>query len=509
MKNIIFVFLLTLLIIVKNFPVPDDLQNICPNGCKKYYYCNEETKKCEFKGFFPIYPLELLQLFLLLISSSLSTSCGIGGGTIYSSILLWVEQFDPSEAFPVSNFLIFLCGIITYISFTIDKYKHPNNKFVNYDMAMIFGVSMLLGTKFGAILNKILSNFLLVIFLNALLCFTCYKTYKNILKVKSKEKREHLLLEKDEKMNNLITQKVSNEKNLNSPKKDKINEKKDEDDENVEQNIIDLSLIFNNSFISIARSSINQRNSIRQSSASEAERIISEQNNPINWSCLYFLLSMEGIVVLDQLLEGSEKIPSIIGIKKCSKIYWFIFFLYVIITIYFIYYSIQKVQSDIKKKEKYLTNFKSDISDNLAKHPIKIALVGVFAGIVSCSCGIGGGIITNPVFFSLGMDSIESSCTSNFLIIVSCLASSFIYILAGQLKIVFGLILGGLCLSASFIGNHFILSYINRTGKSSALLVIMEYFLLFSWIVALYKLFTVDTEGYGLIKSIFKTKDYC
>lgn len=507
--------------LVKNFDVPEELKDICPKGCKKYYYCDKKLKKCEFKGFFPIYPLELFELVILLISSSLSTACGIGGGTIYSSVLLGVEQFDPSEAFPVSNFLILLCGIITYISFTIDKYQHPNSKFVNYDMAMVFGTSMLVGTKFGAILNKILSNFLLLIFLNILLCFTCYKTYNNILKVKAKEALAELMKEKNEKLNNLIelnndTNKINannNDINNNMNINNSIDNNFLEDaDEQEHQDLVNLSLLLNNSFISIARNSFSQRNSYAYqegNSISEQEQFLKQENDPLNWPCINFLLLMEGLVVVDQLFEGSEKVPSLFGFKKCSSGFWFIFIVYIIIASYFIYYAIQKVHIKSEKKKRLIPGFKTEISENLEKYPIRVSLIGVFAGIVSCSCGIGGGTITNPVFIGMGMDPKESSSTSNFLIIVSCLASSFIFILAGQLKIGYGLIMGGLCLSASFVGNYYILGYINRTGKTSVLLVIMEYFLLFSWVVALYKLFTVDTQGMGLIKSLFTIKDYC
>ena len=505
---------------IYSFEVPNELKDICPKGCKKYYYCDRRLKKCEFKGFFPIYPLELFELVILLISSSLSTSCGIGGGTIYSSILLGVEEFEPSEAFPVSNLLILLCGIITYISFSIDKYNHPNTKFVNYDMAMVFGTSMLVGTKFGAILNKILSNFLLLIFLNILLCFTCYKTYKNIQKVKAKEARADLLKENNDKMNNLIELIDKNKDTINknkSKENDNFNSNNSlehninnplDDDPEAHQDIVDLSLILNNSFISIARNSIN-RNSTIKSETNEEEQLLNEENNPLNWPCINFLLLMEGLVVVDQLLEGSEKVPSLLGLRKCSTGFWFIFIVYILIASYFIRHAIQKVKEKSEKKKRILHGFRTEISENLEKYPIKVSLIGVFAGIVSCSCGIGGGTITNPVFIGMGMDPKESSSTSNFLIIVSCLASSFIFILAGQLKISYGLILGGLCLSASFVGNYFILGYINKTGKTSVLLVIMEYFLLFSWVIALYKLFTVDTNGMGLIKALFIIKDYC
>ena len=146
---------------IYNFEVPNELKDVCPNGCKRYFYCDEKAKKCAFKGFFPLYPLELLELFILMISSSLATSCGIGGGTVYSSMILGVEELEPSQAFPVSNFLILFCGLVTFISFTLDKYQHPKNLFIHYDIATIFAPSMLVGAKFGTILNKILPSYLL------------------------------------------------------------------------------------------------------------------------------------------------------------------------------------------------------------------------------------------------------------------------------------------------------------------------------------------------------------
>ena len=105
-------FFLILFIGLNCFEVPPQLKSICPAGCKRYFYCDEQQKKCVYKGFFPIYPLEFLEIIILMTSSSLATSCGIGGGTIYSSMILGVEEFEPSEAFPIANFLILLCGLI-------------------------------------------------------------------------------------------------------------------------------------------------------------------------------------------------------------------------------------------------------------------------------------------------------------------------------------------------------------------------------------------------------------
>lgn len=456
-------FFLILFIGLNCFEVPPHLKSVCPAGCKRYFYCDEQQKKCVYKGFFPIYRLEFLEIIILMTSSSLATSCGIGGGTIYSSMILGVEEFEPSEAFPIANFLILLCGLITFTSFAMDKYEHPKNIFVNYDIAVVFGPSMLLGAKFGTILNRILSSTVLLIFLLFLLIYTCSKTYKNIKKAKAAEEK---LLEKGP---------------LKEPLLDKNEEKREE-----ENNLENLS-----------------------EDEKERREFLREEEDPLNWKSINFLLFMELIVIIDQFIEGSNKVPSFIGIQRCSLWYWVSFGVYILITLIFVKLAISYILVKVRRKKELLPDYKSEVMENVENRLGYVVSIGIFAGIVSSSLGIGGGMITNPVFFGLGMDSKQSSCTSNFLIIVTAIASSFIFVLSGQLNIVYSLNMGSLCTAAAFVGSFFILKYINRTGKSSILLVIMEYFLIASFFIALYKLITNDTKGYGLIGSIFMLNNYC
>ena len=457
-------YLLIILFIKSNaFEVPPHLKAVCPQGCKRYFNCDEQQKKCVYKGFFPIYRLEFLEIIILMTSSSLATSCGIGGGTVYSSMILGVEEFEPSEAFPIANFLILLCGLITFTSFAMDKYDHPKNIFVHYDIATVFGPSMLLGAKFGTILNRMLSSTILLIFLLVLLIYTCSKTYKNILKAQAKEQK---LLE-------------GGGPQLNQPllEKDKEEEK------------VDLSNL----------------------TEEEKERLafIKEEENPLNWPSIIFLLIMELMVIIDQFIEGSNKVPSFIGLQRCSFWYWVSFGIYVVITLICVKMSISYILVKVNRKKELLKDYNSEVMENVQNRIAYIVTIGIFAGIVSSSLGIGGGMITNPVFSGLGMDPKQSSSTSNFLIIVTAIASSFIFVLSGQLNIVYSLNMGMLCTAAAFVGSFFILKYINRTGKSSILLVIMEYFLIASFFIALYKLITNDTQGYGFIGHMFKLNNYC
>ena len=510
LKNI---FLIIILILgIQCMEVPDRLKDVCPEGCKSYFYCDEKAKKCVFKGFFPLYPLELIELFVLMISSSLATSCGIGGGTVYSSMILGVEELEPSQAFPVSNFLILFCGLVTFISFTLDKYQHPKNLFIHYDVATIFSPSMLVGAKFGTILNKILPSSLLLILLCFLICYTTRKTYYNILKAKAKEakldEKEKIL--EENKNNNLLGTFKEMQSN-NNKSENLIND----DEEN-----------FNNKVSSIiSQENYDKQDKIEFSDLSKIERednlktrriytdedlkIINEDDDPLNWGRINYILMLELIVIIDQLLEGSNKVPSFIGIKRCSFFYWLCFLIYVCITLYFVRYSIDMVYAHIQRKKNLIPDFKSEVIDNVEKNITYVVGIGIIAGIVSSSLGIGGGMITNPAFSSLGMDPKQSSSTSNFLIIITAIASSFIFILSGQLIIGYSICLGIFCTAAALIGSFYILKYINQTGRSSILLVIMEYFLIASLFITLYKLFTLDLKGHSFIGSLFVTNKFC
>ena len=240
------------------------------------------------------------------------------------------------------------------------------------------------------------------------------------------------------------------------------------------------------------------RKNLKKIYTEEELKIINEDDYPLHWDSINYILFLELIVIIDQLIEGSNRVPSFIGIKKCSWMYWFCFLIYVGIMMYFIKYSIQRVYTHIETKKRLIPNYSSEVINNVENNITYVVGISIIAGIVSSSLGIGGGMITNPAFASLGMDPKQSSSTSNFLIIVTAIASSFIFILSGQLEIGYSLCLGTFCTIAALIGSFYILKYINKTGRSSVLLVIMEYFLIASLFIAIYKIFTLDLKTNSL-----------
>jgi uncharacterized membrane protein YfcA len=127
-------------------------------------------------------------------------------------MLIFIEKLSPSEAYPISTFLITICSSFTFYMGVMDKYQNPQNSFVEWDIAIIFCPTLLLGTKFGTILNKSLSSLFLTIFLALLVLLNIKKTYDNAQKARSKEILENLNKSENDKRYLLIKDDFQNSK---------------------------------------------------------------------------------------------------------------------------------------------------------------------------------------------------------------------------------------------------------------------------------------------------------
>jgi uncharacterized membrane protein YfcA len=109
--------------------------------------------------------------------SMVATTAGIGGGAMYSAILMFVDNFTAIEAFPISNFIIVFCALATLMIGIRNKYHSPTEEFIDLDMVVVFSPALLLGTKIGVIFNKIFPEIVLNILMMILLVVSSYKTY--------------------------------------------------------------------------------------------------------------------------------------------------------------------------------------------------------------------------------------------------------------------------------------------------------------------------------------------
>ena len=129
---------------------------------------------------FPLETYEIVQLIIMMLLSTAATTAGMGGGVVYSILFMFFSNFHARQAFPISNFIIFFCSFFTFFVGIKDKLENPEIKFIDFNLAIIFFPTQLLGTKIGVILNKVFPEILLNILLVVVLVISIYKTYHKL-----------------------------------------------------------------------------------------------------------------------------------------------------------------------------------------------------------------------------------------------------------------------------------------------------------------------------------------
>lgn len=198
---------------------------------------------------------------------------------------------------------------------------------------------------------------------------------------------------------------------------------------------------------------------------------LKEKDDPLRFDRIKILIWLEAIMILDQLLEGTSKLPSFIGIKKCSFPFWFVFSLFAVLCIIFprFFYQTMKEEAKLKISKTNPKVFKIT-SEEGEKNLNKIILICFISGIISGLLGVGGGIVMAPLMLELGIEPRIAAATSNFLLIFTSFASCALFTLSGQLILDYAIFFAVICGFFSLIGSSYISEFISKNNKSSVLI---------------------------------------
>lgn len=460
-----------------------NLQSSCSlsSDCRNFYKCTDE--QCKHKDFFPISLLQSIEIGFMMILSAIATASGLGGGAIYSTLLMTIENFDANKAFPISNFMILLSSISVYLLGAKQNENIPEHKFVDYDLVLIFCPMMMLGTKIGVILNAITPQIFLTLFLILTLLDSSRKVYTKYNKeVKNEEER---------------------------------NKKRNENRENDEVLKVDSSRRLSEISRFNSKEAIYIIEQLKNINLLKVDLL--EENQPVRWNKIRLITELLFILLINQLIEGTSKLKSVFNLEKCGY-YWNIsFIIFGIICFLITYYFTKQINSEAQLRELFSfvlvknTRKKTEfeVSNCSLGQKINIILYSFIAGIISGMLGIGGGIIITPLFFELGINPKVATSTSNFLLIFSSSTSTLQYLLSNQLTFDYGFVLGILCMLSSVVGFKYINSYIETTGKGSilllSLLIVMSISLILLPIASISKIvFQINHN-----ESIFNFNSYC
>jgi uncharacterized membrane protein YagU involved in acid resistance len=216
----------------------------------------------------------------------------------------------------------------------------------------------------------------------------------------------------------------------------------------------------------------------------DKDLMINPDNIPFRWERVRILVMLIGLLILDQVVEGNNKLPSLLGIPRCSSIFWLCFISFAAFLVILAKVMYGKVRDDESKRIFIGNNEDFRIgSDKTAQNIDKILFMCFIGGVMSGMLGVGGGIILTPLMLELGVLPKVASSTANFLLVFTASSGSFLFIISNQLIWDYAIFYAFMCSVASVVGSIYISAYIKRTNRMSVLIYMLFYLMIFSLMI--------------------------
>jgi len=474
-----------------------------------YQYCDSQGSSCVHKHIFPIDIIEFAGLIVLVIAVAAGNAAGVGGGGIIVPICITLFVFTPQQAITLSNVTIFLSSIARYI-FVIQS-KHPLDPVkpvIDYSSGMICLPTVLLGTFFGVFLKKVFPSMVLVVLLTIVLILLTIKIAAQFWRLHKQEDsyaKLKCILEEERKSAKKRRGKGKTPKvaAIEEFKRDSIpmadTETQDQNSKKSEsvksEYLSDIKVVSENTAEVDNPKKLGNAVSLKECSVTLPSMLMAKIKQPLLYKYMKrersrFPLKKLIIVwiiliayILTAIFRPSDKSSSIVGVEKCSIMDWGLICIFSVFCIAMTAVSIFILQRENKKKKEINFPFmKTDIVWNLKKLVLlsgKCSFGGLFAGLL----GLGGGVIFNPLLLDAGHPPEVAAATGMYMVMYSSGAATVQYLITGDLNIEFSLWLGAFSIIGTITGMIWMKNYIKKTGRQSAILLMLAIMMLVSTIV--------------------------
>jgi len=173
---------------------------------------------------------------LILIACILANVVGIGGGPFFLPIGIILFSFDSHEAIPLSDSIIAGVLLFRYLISINERHFKKDKPLIDYELAALFSPSILMGSIFGVLMNRVLPSWIILIFVVILMFTNFVKSFTKGMKMGKQAKA--LRLKEQQEASGKVD--VSIQKNAEMKEDRKESEMEDMDnDDNIASNHID------------------------------------------------------------------------------------------------------------------------------------------------------------------------------------------------------------------------------------------------------------------------------
>lgn len=391
--------------------------------------------------------------FLCILLGALATSAGIGGGGLFVPLYAFVLGTGVKYGVPVSKATIFGGSLGKYLSTAFTKHPSANRPIVNYNLVAMMQSWELLGTIFGVFFNVLFPELVIVILLVLVLGFSAYKTLKKGIQQFKKE--SNAMKKEIKKSQSTVT--LTNDSGSDTASQSEASQVDEETKAPMGDGSVDGEI--SGPASSVAPFDVEKDPAI--SPELQAELDLEAKLFP-KWN-LAVLAVMTVFIIFYSLIK-----KGIIGeMKGCTAGYWVWYFVPVPFFCLLGAFVVKMLRAEFRRKQAVGYEYQDkDLrwDDATIK---KTPLVGFAAGVAASLVGIGGGMVTGPLFLELGLDPRVSSSTSAFMIVFTGMSSVVQYLSLGYLPVDFALWFMAMGFIGAQLGHHSVKKLLERSGRPS------------------------------------------
>lgn len=185
------------------------------------------------------------------------------------------------------------------------------------------------------------------------------------------------------------------------------------------------------------------------------------------WSIQLQTIMLTTLSMVVNLLRGSPKNESIVGMDTCGASSWSILIAFIILCLVVTWVNVRSVRREVAVKKKHGALCDSDIDVTQGKTLVYILAMSFVGSFLGNALGLGGGFIYNPVQMGLGVAPSVAASTSMYMIMFSAAASTGLLLIFGQVNVAYVLYLAISCGAGVIFGMYFIGKLMKRTKRQS------------------------------------------
>ena len=396
------------------------------------------SSKPQVDSFFPLTPVRIGQIVLILFITGLANAGGIGGGPLLSPIFIVVLGYAESDAIEMVYALVFGGSLGNFINVSRRRDPKTMNPLINYDLNLLCMPPMLLGVILGVTLNRIIAPVCIIIGLVGVAAYSLPKMYKKAQKEFIKETSD-IKVSKEARVS-LITESVLG---INTDK-----------ESFVEDSLNDTEI------------------DVQEDKDQQARQKLPALFPKAKVGVILVLIV---IILTLAVFRGTQRFASVVKIPYCGIGYWLIYGLCIIICSIATFLVLRPQRKAIVPTESFYNAIDGQNStlEAAGQSKMKLALISFITGVLASTLGVGGGMIMSPTLLTLGMSAQTVAATSGFFVVQTTFVSLFQSCLYGDIPLQDR----GLMLITAVIGSYcisFCLSWlVKKYERPSILLYIL------------------------------------